>query len=93
MKIYEDKFGRVIWLSISPSEIRVDLQDLNPEFEYERCASVKNVNDLCTVLRIHFDDLEANLLMLLQNQGNAVDLIIKYLDEHQISFAYYSGIR
>ena len=30
MQIYSDHFGRVIWLTISPAEVRMDLQDLGP---------------------------------------------------------------
>lgn len=52
MEIFSDNFGRCIWLEVSPTEVRMDLQDLTPTSEYERCATVFNVEEICNVLEL-----------------------------------------
>lgn len=91
LDIYEDDFGRCIWLMISHSEVRMDLQDLGPNFEYERCATVKNVAALCQALNTTYDNLESHLLLMLKDQKTAFDLFTNFLDNHKIYFEYYSG--
>lgn len=91
LKVYEDNFGRCIWLTVNPSEIKLDLQDLNPNYEYERCATVLKVGAVCEALKIHYDDLETQLYMMLKDQMTAFDLFTEFLDDHQIFFEYYSG--
>ncbi len=91
MQIYSDNFGRVIWLTISPAEVRMDLQDLGPDFEYERCATVSEVGKLCEALKIEYHELEAALLLRLENQMTAFDLFTEFLDDHHIAFEYFSG--
>ncbi|WP_226065028.1 hypothetical protein [Kaistella polysaccharea] len=91
MEIYSDKFGRVIWLTVNPTEIRVDLQDLNPDYEYERCATVSDVAAVSKALNCDFDKVESRLLKLLKNQMTAFDLFTEFLDNKEIYFDYYSG--
>ena len=93
MEIYSDERGRVIWLTVSVSEIRLDLQDLNPDLEYERSASVIDVEAVCKALNIQYDHLESALLLMLEYQMTAFDLFTEFLDDHQIYFNYYSGMR
>lgn len=91
MQIYSDSFGRVIYLTIEPQSIRLDLQDLSPDYEYERCATVSDVAAVCKALNCDFNDLEVRLLELLENQMTAFDLFTEFLDNHEIYFDYYSG--
>ena len=93
MQIYEDDRGRVIWLTVSSAEIRVDLQDLNPDSEYERCAVVNDVEAVCKALKCNLDKVESKLLKKLEHQMTAFDLFTEFLDDHQIYFEYYSGMR
>ncbi len=92
MQIYSDSRGRVIYLTVDPKEIRLDLQDLAPDFEYERTASVSNVKAVCKAFKVSYDELEAKLLLLLENQMTAFDLFTEFLDDHEIYFEYYSGM-
>lgn len=91
MQIYSDKFGRAIWLTVSSSEIRLDLQDLNPDCEYERSATVSDVAEVCKALKTNFENVESQLLLLLENQITAFDLFTEFLDNNEIYFSYYSG--
>lgn len=91
MQIYSDSHGRVIYLTVNSSEIRVDLQDLNPGYEYERCATVSDVAAVCTALKTNIENVESRLLLLLENQMTAFDLFTEFLDNHEIYFDYYSG--
>ena len=91
MEIYSDQFGRVIYLTISPQAIQLDLQDLSPNFKYERSATVSDVSAICTALKVNFEELESKLLSMLDNQMTAFDLFTEFLDNHQIYFDYYSG--
>ena len=50
MKTYEEEFGRCIWLSIKQEQIRMDLQDLGPDFEYERSATANDASGLCKAM-------------------------------------------
>lgn len=93
MQIYSDDFGRVIWLTVNPKEIRLDLQDLAPDFEYERTASVSNVKAVCKALKVSYNEVEAKLHLLLENQMTAFDLFTEFLDDHKIHFDYFSGSR
>lgn len=93
MQIYEDDRGRVIWLTVSFSEIRLDLQDLNPDSEYERCAVVSDVEAVCKALKCNFEEVESKLLKKLEHQMTAFDLFTEFLDDHEIYFEYYSGMR
>lgn len=91
MKIYEDKFGRCIWLSIKQEEIRMDLQDLAPNFEYERCATVTDVSGLCKAMDMNFNELADYLYVLVDNKNNAFDLFTDFLNAHRIEYAFFSG--
>lgn len=93
MQIYSDNFGRVIWLTISPKEIRVDLQDLAPDFEYERSASTSEVDAVCQAFDINFEELEERFLLMLEHQMTAIDLFTEFLENNEIYFSYYSGSR
>ena len=92
MEIYSDFLGRVIYLNITPAEIRLDLQDLNAEYEYERSATVKDVAEVCKALNIQFDELESSLLLMLEYQMTAFEIFSEFLYEHKIYFEYYSGM-
>ena len=91
MQIYSDNFGRVIWLTISQGEVRLDLQDLGPDLECERCASVSEVGKLCEALKVEYYELRAALLLRLENQLTAFDLFTGFLDDHHIGYQYFSG--
>lgn len=93
MQIYFDDSGRVIYLTVHPKEIRVDLQDLAPDFEYERSASTSEVDAVCQALKINFEELEARLLLMLEHQMTAIDLFTEFLENNEIYFSYYSGSR
>lgn len=93
MQIYSDDFGRVTYLTINPKEIRVDLQDLAPDFEYERSVSTSEVDAVCQALEINFQELEGKLLLLLEHQMTAIDLFTEFLENNQIYFDYYSSSR
>ena len=93
MQIYSDESGRVIYLTINPKEIRVDLQDLAPDFEYERSVSTSEVDAVCQALEINVDELEARLLLILEHQMTAIDLFTEFLENNDIYFDYYSGNR
>lgn len=91
MQIYSDNHGRVIYLTVNFSEIRLDLQDLNPGYEYERCATVSDVAAVCTALKTNLENVESSLRLLLEDQMTAFDLFTEFLDDHEIHFDYYSG--
>ena len=93
MQIYSDTFGRVIYLTVEPQTIRLDLQDLGPDYEYERCATVTDVAAVCKALKTNYENAEAGLLLMLENQMTAFDLFMEFLDNNQIYFDYYSGWR
>lgn len=90
MKIYEDKFGRCIWLSIKQEEIRMDLQDLGPNYEYERCATVTDIFGLCKAMNMNLNELRDYRSVLVDNKNNAFDLFTDFLHEHKIEYAYFS---
>jgi hypothetical protein len=54
MEILAESFGRRIWLYVSPSKIIMDLQDLTPTSEYEKCATVHVVDEVCKALEVEF---------------------------------------
>lgn len=91
MQIYSDQFGRVIWLTITPTQIRIDQQDLAPNFSYERSAVVSEVEKLCAVLKVKYDELQSTLLQILENKDTAFDLFTELLDQHHIHYDYFSG--
>lgn len=91
MQICSYKFGRVIYLSVEPQSIRLDLQDVSPDYKYERCATVPNVVAVCKALKCNFNEVEVQLLLMLENQMTAFDLFTEFLDNHQVYFDYYSG--
>lgn len=91
MQIYADNFGRVVYLTVTPQAIRLDLQDLSPNFEYERCATVLEVDAVCKALEIDYKELEGKLLLMLENQMTAFDLFTEFLDNNEIYFDYYFG--
>lgn len=91
MQIYSDTFGRVIYLTVEPQAIRLDLQDLGPDYEYERCATVTDVEAVCKALKTNYENAEAGLLLMLENQITAFDLFTEFLDNNEIYFDYYSG--
>lgn len=91
MQIYSDSFGRVIYLTIEPQSIRLDLQDLSPDYEYERCATVSDVEAVCIALKSDYENIESKLLLMLKNQMTAFDLFTEFLENHEIYFDYYSG--
>ena len=91
MQIYSDTFGRVIYLTVEPQAIRLDLQDLSPDYEYERCATVTDVEAVCKGLKTNYENVEAKLLLMLENQMTAFDLFTEFLDNNEIYFDYYSG--
>ena len=91
MEIYSDQFGRVIWLTIEPQAIRLDLQDLSPDYEYERCATVLDVEAVCKALNCQYDELRPRLLLMLENQMTAFDLFTEFLQNHEIYYDYFSG--
>ena len=91
MQIYKDKFGRVIYLTIKQPAIRLDVQDLSPDFQYERCATVYDIDTVCKDLKINLKELESKLLLMLENQMTAFDLFTEFLDNNKIYFDYYSG--
>lgn len=93
MEIFSDKFGRCIWLKVSSAEIRMDLQDLNPDSEYERCATVHDVEEVCMALEVDFKNLESKLHRMVKNKKNAFDLFTDFLNLHKIKYDYYSGWR
>ena len=93
MQIYEDDHGRVMWLTVSFSEIRLDLQDLTPDIEYERCAVVSDVEAVCKAMKCDFEEVESKLLEKLEHQMTAFDLFTEFLDDCEIYFEYYSGMR
>ena len=93
MQIYSDDFGCVIWLTVNSKEIRVDLQDLAPDFEYERSVTTSEVDAVCRALEINFEELEGKLLLLLEHQMTAIDLFTEFLENNEIYFSYYSGSR
>ena len=93
MQIYSDNSGRVIYLTSNPKEIRVDLHDLAPDFEYERSATTSEVDAVCQVLEINFEELEARLFLMLEHQMTAIDLFTEFLENNEIYFSYYSGSR
>ena len=93
MQIYSDDFGCVIWLTVNSKEIRVDLQDLAPDFEYERSATTSEVEAVCQALEINFEEVEGKLLLLLEHQMTTIDLFMEFLENNEIYFSYYSGSR
>ena len=93
MQIYSDDFGCVIWLTVNSKEIRVDLQDLAPDFEYERSVSTSEVDAVCQALEINFQELKGKLLLMLEHQMTAIDLFKEFLENNEIYFSYYSGSR
>ena len=93
MQIYEDDRGRVIWLTVTPAESRVDLQDLNPDTKYERCAVVSSCEAVCKAFNCDFEKVEYKLLEKWEHQMTSFDLFTEFLDDHEIYFEYYSGMR
>lgn len=93
MEIYSDFLGRIIYLTITSTEIRLELQDLKPDHEYERMATVKDVAAVCNALNIQFDELESALLLMLEYQMTAFEIFSEFLYKHEIYFDYYSGMR
>ena len=91
MQIYSDNFGRVIYLTVTPQAIRLDLQDLSSDFKYERSATVLDVAAVCKALKIDYKELETKLLFLLENQMTAFDLFTEFLENNEIYFDYFSG--
>lgn len=91
MEIFSDQFGRCIWLVVSSLEIRMDLQDLTPTSEYERCATVHNTEEVCKALDVDIAKVEERIHDMVKNKNNAFDIFTDFLDQHKIKFDYYSG--
>ena len=69
----------------------MDLQDLGPDFEYERSATVTDVSGLCKAINMNLYDLRDYIYVLVANKSNAFDLFTDFLNEHKIDLEYFYG--
>ena len=44
-------------------------------------------------MKCDFEEVESKLLEKLEHQMTAIDLFTEFLDDHEIYFDYYSGMR
>ena len=97
MILYQDKYphsSRVIWVEYNGENntIRIDLQDLGEDFEYERSMSDISLDEILKALGL--EDIEALYAFLLGNYSSkdAIDRICdEVLTKYNITFAYYAG--
>ena len=97
MVLYEDKMphsSRMIWVEheMGNDTIRLDLQDLGEDFEYERSMSDISLDEILKALRLR--DLDALFAYLLENysSSDAMDRICdEILNKYEISYLYYSS--
>lgn len=90
MLIYHDDTKRYIELYVTKSEARLELQDLNPEFEYEMSYKVTDMDALCTALDSTKEDLAAKLIETLKGKSNAMTVFVDILNENNICFDGFS---
>ena len=93
MEVFRDDFGRRIWFYVNPTQIDIELQDLNEDFEYERSAKVTSVSAVCRALHCQFSDLKEILVKKFGGKVNSFDLFTEFLSENNINYDYYSGGR
>ena len=93
MEVFRDDFGRRIWFYVNPTQIDIELQDLNEDFEYERSAKVTSVSAVCRALNCQFSDLKEILVTKFGGKVNSFDLFTEFLSENKINYDYYSGGR
>ena len=82
---------RKIPVSRFTDAIRLDLQDLGEDFEYERSMSCISLDEMLKAL--HLSDLDSLFAFLLDNYSDvdAMDRINEeILSKHGIDFVYYS---
>lgn len=91
MKIYDVEFSRCIWLSIKQEEIRMDLRNLGPDFEYERCATVTDISGFYKAMNMNLNDLRDYIYVLVTNKSNAFALLTGFPNEYKIDSEYFSG--
>lgn len=91
MEVFRDKLGRRIWFSVSHSQVQIVLQDLAEDFEYERTATVNDIQKICTCLNSNISNLENILIAKFGGKPNSFDLITDFFTENNIDYEYYSG--
>ncbi len=90
-ELYKDNFGRTVSLEETEQGIRIDLQDLAPDFEYERCLTVNRAESLANVLNVPESEVFSILVEMLKGRADCFDMFSEWLSENNISAEYYSG--
>ena len=93
MEVFRDDFGRRIWFYVNPTQIDIELQDLNEDSEYERSAKVTSVSAVCKALNCQFSDLKEILVKKFGGKVNSFDLFTEFLYANNIDYEYYSAMR
>lgn len=93
MLIYHDDTKRYIELYVTKSQVRLELQDLNPEFEYEISYVVKDLDALCHALGCQQEELSQKLIQMLKGEYRAATIFSEFLQANNIEASAYSGMR
>ncbi|REC45183.1 hypothetical protein [Chryseobacterium sp. 5_R23647] len=91
VELYSDKFGRKVWLDQSYGILRIDLQDLAPDFEYERSLTTTHLQSVAKALQVPQEKMFDQLVSMLKDRADCFDVFSEWLSENNISANYFSG--
>ena len=66
IELYSDKFGRKVWLQESGGILRIDLQDLAPDFVYERSLSTTHLQSVAKALKVPQEEIFDRLVKYIE---------------------------
>lgn len=90
-ELYSDQFGRKVWLEESGGVLRIDLQDLAPDFEYERSLTTTHLQAVAKALQVPQEEMFNRLVSMLKDRADCFDVFSEWLSENNISANYFSG--
>lgn len=75
VELYSDKFGRKVWLQESGGILCIDLQNLAPDFEYERSLSTTHLQSVAKVLQVPQEKMFDQLVNMLKGRADCLDVL------------------
>ena len=75
----------------SGGTLRIDLQDLAPDFEYERSLTTTHLQSVAKALQVPQEEMFDHLVSMLKDRADCFDVLSGWLSEKNISANYFSG--
>ncbi|QIG88242.1 hypothetical protein G6R40_00605 [Chryseobacterium sp. POL2] len=75
----------------SGGTLRIDLQDLAPDFEYERSLTTTHLQSVAKALQVPQEEMFDHLVSMLKDRADCFDVLSEWLSENNISANYFSG--